>query len=112
MRARKAGLSARPITPAAAPVAGTPPGRVAPPAAEPYERAFDPAQEPLPELRTSGFQQFGSVMGGIIAGIEQQVFGREPPGEVQVRHAQPTRGLTGEGNTVTLEFPERGHGEG
>jgi hypothetical protein len=78
---------------------------------EPDRDAFDPAREPLPALTTSGFQQFGSVLGGVIAGIEQQVFGRKPPGEVQVRQAQPTRGLTGEGNEVTLDFPERGHGE-
>jgi hypothetical protein len=106
MRSRKAGLSARPIptpttTPDAAPV--TPD--------EPDEAAFDDAREPLPALKTSGFQQFGSVMGGVIAGIEQQVFGRKPPGEVQVRQAQPTRGLTGDGTQVTLGFPDPGHGE-
>jgi len=102
MRSRKAGLKAAPVpTPDIDP-------SVAP---EPDEAAFDPQREPLPALRTSGFQQFGSVMGGVIAGIEQQVFGRKPPGEVQVRQAQPTRGLTGDGTQVTLDFPERGHGE-
>jgi hypothetical protein len=78
---------------------------------EPDEAAFDPDREPLPALKSSGFAQFGSVMGGVIAGIEQQVFGRKPPGEIQDRQAQPTRGLTGDGTEVTLDFPERGHGE-
>ncbi len=73
---------------------------------EPDRDAFDPEREPLPALTTSGFQQFGSVLGGVIAGIEQQVFGRKPPGEVQVRQAQPTRGLTGDGTEVTLDFPD------
>ncbi len=41
---------------------------------------------------------------------QQQVFGRKPPAR-QVRQAQPTRGLTGDGTEVTLDFPERGHGE-
>jgi hypothetical protein len=77
---------------------------------EPDASAFDADREPLPALKTSGLQQFGSVMGGVIAGIEQQVFGRKPPGEVQVRHAQPTRGLTGDGNQVTLDFPDAEHG--
>ena len=90
MRSRKAGLGPRP-TPA------TPPDPVQPVFDEPDEDAFDTRREPLPALETSGFQQFGSVMGGVIAGIEQQVFGRKPPGEVQVRQSQPTRGLTGDG---------------
>jgi len=104
MRARKAGLRPHP-TPPPAPQAG--------PAAieDPDEAALDAAREPLPALKASGFQQFGSVMGGVIAGIEQQVFGRKPPGEVEIRQAQPTRGLTGDGTQVTLDFPEPGHGE-
>jgi hypothetical protein len=104
MRSRKAGLKAPPTSP---PV----PTPSAPRIEEPDEAAFDADREPLPTLRSSGFQQFGSVMGGVIAGIEQQVFGRKPPGEIQVRQAQPTRGLTGDGNQVTLDFPEPGHGE-
>lgn len=106
MRSRKAGLKARPIpTPAPSPSAS------APVRTEPEEVSFDVTREPLPALRTSGFQQFGSVLGGVIAGIEQQVFGRKPPGEVQIRQAQPTRALTGDGTEVTLDFPEPGHGE-
>jgi hypothetical protein len=73
---------------------------------EPDEVAFDTQREPLPALETSGFQQFGAVMGGVIAGIEQQVFGRRPPGEVEIRQSQPTRGLTGDGTQVTLDFPD------
>ena len=101
MRSRKAGLGPRP-TPA------TPPDPVQPVFDEPDEDAFDTRREPLPALETSGFQQFGSVMGGVIAGIEQQVFGRKPPGEVQVRRSQPTRGLTGDGTQVILDFPDGG----
>ncbi len=102
MRARKAGLRSRPTrtTP--------PPVQPASSVDVPDEAAFDTQREPLPALETSGFQQFGSVLGGVIAGIEQQVFGRKPPGEVQVRQAQPTRGLTGEGTQVTLDFPDGG----
>lgn len=95
MRSRKAGLGMRPA-PAPRPV----------PPHEPEAASFDAQRDPLPALKTSGFQQFGSVLGGVIAGIEQQVFGRKPPGEVQVRQAQPTRGLTGDGTEVTLDFPD------
>jgi hypothetical protein len=101
MRSRKAGLGPRP-TPA------TSPDPVEPVVDEPDEDAFDTQREPLPALETSGFQQFGSVMGGVIAGIEQQVFGRRPPGEVEVRQSQPTRGLTGEGTQVIVDFPGAG----
>lgn len=104
MRTRKAGLKTRPVPrPTAAPVPAV--------TEEPDDAAFDAQREPLPALETSGFQQFGAVMGGIIAGIEQQVFGRRPPGEVEIRQSQPTRGLTGDGTQVTLDFPEPGHGE-
>ncbi|MFN8519260.1 MAG: hypothetical protein U0667_07710 [Chloroflexota bacterium] len=106
MRRRKAGLGPSPTPAAAQSVTVT-----TVPQDAPDEDAFDEAKEPLPALKTSGFQQFGSVMGGVIAGIEQQVFGRKPPGEVQVRQAQPTRGHTGDGTQVTLDFPEPGHGE-
>ncbi len=102
MRARKAGLGSRP-TPAT-----TPSAPVAPDPGEPDEADFDTAREPLPALETSGFQQFGAVMGGVIAGIEQQVFGRRPPGEVEIRQSQPTRGLTGDGTQVILDFPDGG----
>jgi hypothetical protein len=105
MRSRKTGLKP---APSAVPSID---GPEVPGPREPDESAFDADREPLPALKTSGFQQFGSVMGGVIAGIEQQVFGRKPPGEVQVRQAQPTRGLTGDGNQVTLDFPEGHHDE-
>jgi hypothetical protein len=108
MRSRKAGLrpapsqrSATVVAPAVSPVP--------PPVDEPEEAAFDAAREPLEPLKSSGFQQFGTVLGGVIAGIEEQVFGRKPPGEIQVRQAQPTRGLTGEGTEVTLHFPDPEH---
>jgi hypothetical protein len=100
MRSRKAGLRAGP-----APVAVPP---AAPPPDEPDEASFDAQREPLPALEASGFQQFGAVMGGVIAGIEQQVFGRRPPGEVEIRQSQPTRGLTGDGTQVILDFPDGG----
>jgi hypothetical protein len=106
MRSRKAGLGAHPAPTTVPRPTDEPAG-----SEEPDDDAFDETREPLPALKSSGFQQFGSVMGGVIAGIEQQVFGRKPPGEVQVRQAQPTRGLTGDGNQVTLDFPEPGHGE-
>lgn len=105
MRSRKVGLKAAPTT---LPAAASPESRDHD---EPEEVAFDAVREPLPALSSSGFQQFGSVMGGVIAGIEAQIFGRKPPGEVQVRQAQPTRGLTSDGTQVTLDFPEPGHGE-
>ena len=73
---------------------------------EPDESAFDAEREPLPALKSSGFHQVATVIGGAIAGVEQQVFGRRPPGEIEVRRAQPTRGRTDDGTTVTLEFPE------
>jgi hypothetical protein len=104
MRTRKAGLGSQPTTAATTPPAPTVPEPDEPD--EPDEAAFDTEREPLPALETSGFQQFGAVMGGVIGGIEQQVFGRRPPGEVEVRQSQPTRGLTGDGTQVTLDFPD------
>ncbi|MBX3028763.1 MAG: hypothetical protein KF809_01255 [Chloroflexi bacterium] len=126
MRARKSGLraTARPPAPAS-PVAPTPP-TIAPRSAEattaaattstavaaadpdePPAESFDAVREPIEPLRSGGFGQVGGVIGGVIAGIEQQVFGRKPPGEVEIRQVQPARGLTNDGSTVTLEFPDR-----
>jgi hypothetical protein len=73
---------------------------------EPPIESFDPVREPIEPLRSGGLGQVGGVIGGVIAGIEQQVFGRKPPGEVEIRQVQPARGLTTDGSTVTLEFPD------
>ena len=62
----------------------------------------------------------GSAIGGIIAGVENQVFGRPPPGPVLVRHATPSRGKGPDGTEFLLDFPEgkdapdapAGHAEG
>ncbi len=123
MRARKSGLRATPIrTPTTTPpVAAVPPRSSAaanpgqpavagtPVIDEPPAEAFDPVQEPIEALRSGGLGQMGGVIGGVIAGIEQQVFGRRPPGEVEIRQVQPARGLTDDGTTVTLEFPDTEH---
>jgi hypothetical protein len=48
----------------------------------------------------------GSALGGIIAGVENQVFGRPPPGPVLVRHATPSRGKGPDGTEFVLDFPD------
>ena len=74
------------------------------PDGEPDEADFEgPA---TPALKTSGFQQMGGAIGSAIAGIEQQVFGRPPPGPVLVRHVVPS-GMKGpDGIDYVLDFPE------
>ncbi len=61
---------------------------------------------PTTPLKASGLQQFGSALGGVIAGIENQVFGRPPPGPVLVRHATPSGGKGPDGTEFTIDFPE------
>ena len=65
----------------------------------------DAPGSPAP-LKASGLQQMGSAIGGIIAGVENQVFGRPPPGPVLVRHATPSRGKGPDGTEFLLDFPE------
>jgi hypothetical protein len=62
-----------------------------------------PATAPL---KASGLQQMGSAIGGIIAGIENQVFGRPPPGPVLIRHAVPSGGKGPDGTEFIIDFPE------
>jgi hypothetical protein len=85
------------------PAAGNTTG-VGVPDGEPDEADFEgPATAPL---KTSGFQQMGGAIGSAIAGIEQQVFGRPPPGPVLVRHVVPS-GMKGpDGIDYVLDFPE------
>ena len=88
---------------------------------EPSRPAATDARTPSPEvlaspeadspetrapLKASGLQQMGSAIGGIIAGVENQVFGRPPPGPVLVRHATPSRGKGPDGTEFLLDFPE------
>ena len=71
---------------------------------EPDEADFDgPATAPL---KTSGFQQMGGAIGSAIAGIEQQVFGRPPPGPVLVRHVVPSGVKGPDGTEYLVDFPE------
>ncbi len=61
-----------------------------PDSAQPRAAAGSPASSPVTDtdipgsptapMKSSGFQQMGSAIGGIIAGIENQVFGRPPAG--------------------------------
>ena len=69
--------------------------------------APDPTEfRPTAPLKASGLQQMGSAIGGVIAGIEQQVFGRPPPGPVLVRHATPSGGKGPDGTEFVLDFPD------
>jgi len=74
------------------------------PDGEPDEADFEgPDTAPL---KSSGFQQMGGAIGSAIAGIEQQVFGRPPPGPVLIRHIVPS-GIKGpDGIEYLLDFPE------
>jgi hypothetical protein len=90
-----------------------PPGRSAPTAAgtrgpaDPDETADAAVDGPVTApMKTSGLQQFGSALGGVIAGIENQVFGRPPPGPVLVRHVTPSGGKGPDGTEFTIDFPE------
>jgi hypothetical protein len=66
----------------------------------------DLAGPATPPMRTSGLQQMGSALGGIIAGIENQVFGRPPPGPVLVRHATPSGVKGPDGTEFVVDFPD------
>lgn len=71
---------------------------------EPSEADFDgPDTAPL---KASGLQQMGSALGGIIAGVENQVFGRPPPGPVLVRHATPSGVKGPDGIEYVIDFPD------
>lgn len=71
---------------------------------EPSEADFlGPKTAPM---KSTGFQQMGGAIGGAIAGIEQQVFGRPPPGPVLVRHATPSGVKGPDGTEYVIDFPE------
>ena len=104
MRSRK--LRPKPVMPSG-PVRPDSDGatqRASVPDGEPDEADFEgPDTAPL---KSSGFQQMGGAIGSAIAGIEQQVFGRPPPGPVLIRHIVPS-GMKGpDGIDYVLDFPE------
>jgi hypothetical protein len=64
-------------------------------------KAPDPKKRPL---RSSG--GLGQTMGGILVGLDYQVFRTgKPPAEL-VEAAKPVRGLSGEGAVVDVDAPE------
>ncbi|HYH92044.1 MAG TPA: hypothetical protein VD763_02705 [Candidatus Saccharimonadales bacterium] len=50
----------------------------------------------------------GQTMGGIIVGFDQQIFRTTPPPHELVQKGQPVRGLSGEGHTLEVIFPDDG----
>ena len=74
----------------------------------PDDPAADPALRPRPKPR-SRWMRTSHAIGGVVAGIDAQVFRTgKPPAEL-VRAAEPVRGLTGQdGTLLTIEIPETG----
>lgn len=101
MRAKK--LHTRPLPPASPAQPARAPADP-PQDGEPAEADF--AAPSTPPVRPSGLQSMGSTIGGIIAGIENQVFGRPPPGPVLVRPETPSGGTGPDGVGFTIEFPD------
>jgi hypothetical protein len=64
------------------------------------------SDEPItPALRTSKGESVGAAVGSFMAGIEQQVFQRRPPGVELVREHAPIRGTSSDGLEVTIDVP-------
>jgi hypothetical protein len=68
--------------------------------------ADDPEPEPQPRPRRRR-RSVGTTIGGIIAGVDSQVFrATRPPAEL-VEAAKPVRGLSGpDGSLLSIELPE------
>ena len=66
----------------------------------------DHAPEPLPHPRRRR-RSVGTAIGGVIAGVDAQVFrATRPPAEL-VEAAKPVRGLSGpDGSLLSIELPE------
>jgi len=48
----------------------------------------------------------GEALGGIIVGLDQQIFRNMPPPHELVLKAAPVRGLSGAGGNLEITFPE------
>jgi hypothetical protein len=48
----------------------------------------------------------GEALGGIIVGLDQQIFRNMPPPHELVLKAAPVRGLSGAGGDLEITFPE------
>jgi hypothetical protein len=53
----------------------------------------------------------GEALGGILVGLDQQIFRNLPPPHELVLKATPVRGLSGEGGDLEITFPEDQPGE-
>ena len=61
-----------------------------------------PARRPRGRRSTTG-----QTIGGILAGVDGQIFRSTPPAAELVQQARPVRGLSGEdGALLTIELPE------
>ena len=72
--------------------------------AEPRELAETPAPaRPLGPRRPS----VGMTIGGVLAGVDGQIFRSTPPAAELVQRARPVRGLSGEdGTLLSIELPD------
>jgi len=65
-----------------------------------------PAAAPAPPKRRRK-RSAGVAIGGVIAGVDAQIFRTTPPAAELVESARPVRGLSGEDGTfLTIELPE------
>ena len=69
------------------------------------EVALDAEKPTAGALRTSKGESVAAAVGSFMAGIEQQVFQRRPPGVELVQEHAPIRGTSASGLEVTIDVP-------
>jgi hypothetical protein len=66
-----------------------------------YREAMDDGEEPKPKKRPLGSGGgMGTTLGGILAGLDYQLFRATKPTAELVQAAKPVRGLSGEGGDI------------
>lgn len=69
------------------------------------EAALDSGEPIAPALKGSAGESVGAAVGSFMAGIEQQIFQRRPPGVELVQEHAHHRGTSTEGLEITIDVP-------
>ena len=76
------------------------------PELDPELQAALDSDEPItPALKGSAGESVGAAVGSFMAGIEQQIFQRRPPGVELVQEHAHHRGTSAEGLEITIDVP-------